>query len=575
MGRSPARAAGTAPRVLSYPQAIGPFNVKPYFKMAGDTPGQGTATTAASSWTVPNLCNAYSWPTDLSGGGVIAIVELGGGWIVSDISAFFKRSFPGQNVPLPQIADVSVDGTKNTPNQNSADGEVALDIQVAAASYYVATGKPARIQMYWSQDIAAAVRRAADDGCDVCSISWGSDESNWGAQAGLAMEEAAAYATKKGMIVFAASGDNDSSDGGTTPANVDLPSSCPHVIGCGGTRKTPDAETVWNNQPGNAFGDGTGGGYSTLFPMPSWQAGAPHGPGRMVPDVAANADPVTGYEIILHGDPATIGGTSAVAPLYAGLFAAFGTELGFVTPEMWLNHLCFNDIQQGDNGKYRARKGPDPCTGIGSPIGSKLAELLAHPAASAARRLRQAEAEIARLQQGSYTSSSAARDLSMRAAGAVPPSRIYPTADPNTVIRCYLDPASGRYDLNCQPEPAAQVATFNAAFGPMNGGLTARAAGVVPPYRDFPTSDPNTVIRCWRDPVSGRYDSNCQAVSASQAATFNSTFSLVNGGLTVRAAGAPPLHRVFQTDDPSTVIICDLDPATGRYDLNRRLASVS
>ena len=92
-----------------------------------------------------------------------------------------------------------------------------------------------------------------------------------------------------------------------------------------------------------------------------------------------------------------IGGTSAVAPLYAGLFAAFGTKLGWVAPQLWLNHLCFNDISQGDNGAFRARIGPDPCTGLGSPIGSKLADLLTHPAASGARRLQDLEAENERL----------------------------------------------------------------------------------------------------------------------------------------------------------------------------------
>ena len=113
----------------------------------------------------------------------------------------------------------------------------------------------------------------------------------------------------------------------------------------------------------------------------------------MVPDVAANADPNTGYNIVVHGAPMTIGGTSAVAPLYAGLFASFGTKLGFITPELWLNHLCFNDIIQGDNGAFRARIGPDACTGLGSPIGTKLAQLLMHPAASGARRARDLEAE--------------------------------------------------------------------------------------------------------------------------------------------------------------------------------------
>jgi kumamolisin len=380
-------------------------NCKPYFKVRKTPPaahsGRAAGTrgaTSAGTWNVPDLCTAYDWPTGLTGGGVIAIVELGGGWVQSDMDQFFG----GIGQPVPQITDVSVDGTQNSPDPSpdGPDGEVALDIQVAGAAYYVATGKPATIRVYWTQDIASGVRAATADGCDVCSISWGADEANWGAQAGQDMEQAATDATAAGMIVFAAAGDNDSSDGGPTPANVDLPASAPHVIGCGGTTFTGKTETVWNNDPGNPSGEGTGGGYSTLFkPMPDWQARAPNGPGRMVPDVAANADPNTGYNIVLHGTPTTLGGTSAVAPLYAGLFASFGTKLGFVTPELYLNQVCFNDITTGDNGAYRAGVGPDPCTGLGSPIGIKLANLLARPVSSAARRLKDVEAENARLRK--------------------------------------------------------------------------------------------------------------------------------------------------------------------------------
>jgi Subtilase family len=378
-------------------------NVRPYFKMGPTGAAPRAARGGGGPWNVPDLCAAYDWPTGLAGGGVIAIVELGGGWVQSDMDQFFA----GINQPVPSITDLSVDGTKNTPDPgpNSADGEVALDIQVAAAAYYVATGKPATIRMYWAKDIAAAVREATSDGCDVCSISWGADEASWGAQAGQAMEQTAADATAAGMVVFAASGDNDSSDGGPGRANVDLPSSAPHVIGCGGTMRphAPSAanpETVWNNNPGHTNGEGTGGGFSTLFkPMPPWQAGAPHGPGRMVPDVAANADPNTGYNIVLHGQQTPVGGTSAVAPLYAGLFASFGTKLGFVTPELWLNHLCFNDITHGNNGAFRARVGPDACTGLGSPIGTKLAELLTHPATTPMLRLKEAQAEIEQLRE--------------------------------------------------------------------------------------------------------------------------------------------------------------------------------
>jgi kumamolisin len=375
-------------------------NCRPYFKLVRRT---GPAAHEAP-WNVPDLCAAYNWPApnDVPGGGVIAIVELGGGWVQSDMDQFFGSI----NQPSPSITDVSVDGTKNTPDPSpsSPDGEVALDIQVAGAAYYSATGHAATIRVYWAQDIASAVRAATADGCDVCSISWGADEAQWpagtGPGSGLDMEQAAADATSAGMIVFAASGDNDSSDGGPNPANVDLPASAPHVIGCGGTCKTRDKETVWNNDPGNPSGEGTGGGYSTLFtPMPDWQVGAGPGPGRMVPDVCADADPNTGYNIVLHGVPTVIGGTSAVAPLYAGLFASFGTKLHFITPELYLNQVCFNDITEGDNGAFRAGPGPDPCTGIGSPIGTRLAKLFTNPATTNARRLRHLETENARLRR--------------------------------------------------------------------------------------------------------------------------------------------------------------------------------
>jgi len=387
--------------VPAIPSARRPI-YKPYFKLRKTEP-TARAATGAGPWDVPDLCAAYSWPTGLTGGGVIAIVELGGGWVQSDMDQFFSAI--GQ--PVPQITDVSVDGTENTPDASpdSPDGEVALDIQVAAAAYFVATGTPAVIRIYWASNrqpgaIASAVRAATADGCDVCSISWGADEANWGPQAGQDMEQAAADATAAGMIVFAASGDNDSSDGGPTPANVDLPASAPQVIGCGGTTLTATTETVWNNDPGNPSGEGTGGGYSTLFtPLPDWQVGAPNGPGRMVPDVSANADPNTGYNIVLHGAQATVGGTSAVAPLYAGLFASFGTKLGFVTPELYLNQVCFTDITTGDNGAFRAGIGPDPCTGIGSPIGAKLANLLTNRVWSTARRLKNVEAENAQLRK--------------------------------------------------------------------------------------------------------------------------------------------------------------------------------
>lgn len=372
-----------------------PDIVGPYFKL----PSTGAAAlrpaaAATASWKVQDLCTAYSWPTNCGGGGVIAIIELDGGWVQGDIDAYFQAA----GLPAPHIVDVPIGAGRNNPNQHlvdpttDPDGEVALDIEVAAAAYSVATGEAATIRVYWADGgdwgaMATAVAAAAADGCDVCSISWGSDEANWqaaGAATGVdyarQFNAAAQAATKAGMIIFGASGDNDASDGGPNPVNVDLPSSSPFVVGCGGTTKTRDKETVWNNSPGNPNGNGTGGGFSRLFqPTPSWQVGAPNGAGRMVPDVSANADPNTGFQVVVHGKPTIIGGTSAAAPLYAGLFAAFGRKLGFVTPQLWTNQTCFNDIVEGDNGFYRASLGPDPCTGMGSPVASKLSTLFKAP----------------------------------------------------------------------------------------------------------------------------------------------------------------------------------------------------
>jgi len=153
-------------------------------------------------------------------------------------------------------------------------------------------------------------------------------------------------------------------------------------VSCGGTFKTATDETVWNDTPGQFNGQGTGGGYSVLFPMQTFQLGAPPAPpnagggkGRMVPDVAGNADPNSGYTTFVHGAEHVVGGTSAVAPLYAGLFAAMGKKLGFITPKLWQNQHAFRNITTGNNGVYHAGPGPNPCSGIGTPNGAAVAAI--------------------------------------------------------------------------------------------------------------------------------------------------------------------------------------------------------
>jgi kumamolisin len=354
---------------------------KPYIKFP--SPLRSMAT---SNWRVADLCAAYQIPQGrCPGGGVIGILELGGGWTQPDLDKFSSNN----GLPTISVTDVPLSGGSNSPGQE-ADAEVLLDIEVAAAVYYYATGMMPTIKIFWAPNqfdsFEAVVKAALAADCDVLSISWGADETRWeqaAPGAAQALEDAVAQAADSGLIVFAASGDNASGD--LDPgANVDMPSACPHVIGCGGTSKFRGVqEKVWGD--GRSDGSGTGGGFSDIFPMPKWQIAnnAPDGPplnpngNLLAPDVAANADPQTGYLVVVNGQETPVGGTSAVAPFYAGLFAAFGRKLGFIGETLWDNPSAFTDIVTGSNGGFTAAQGPDPCTGLGVPIGTALAAIFA------------------------------------------------------------------------------------------------------------------------------------------------------------------------------------------------------
>lgn len=335
---------------------------------------------APGCWSIPELAKSYGLPTGQFGTAEIWIGELGGAHYMSDTEA----AFHAMGLPVPTVTVKSADGTEPQPDPGGADGEVGLDVQMAAAIYSLMTGKPAHIVLCYSSDIGVATQFAAANGAAVMSWSWGASESEWGSAALNQMEAIATSATGGGMTIFAASGDNDANDGGGAAA-VDAPASCPHVVGCGGTHKTSETETVWNDTPGNPSGEGTGGGYSAHFAVQAWQVGIPTPPaglGRLVPDIAADADPQTGIMIYLanEGGWLPIGGTSAVAPFFAGVAAACAIKLtGDLNPVIWSDagKVCFNPDIPGENGVYTQPPVPGPCSGCGVPIGVKLAALLA------------------------------------------------------------------------------------------------------------------------------------------------------------------------------------------------------
>lgn len=340
---------------------------------------------ADATFTPVELARKYNFPPGLDGEGqCIGIIELGGGLRPADIKAYFKKLGLG----APKVKVVSVDHAKNRPSTpESADGEVMLDIEVAGAIAPKAT-----IVVYFAPNtdrgFLDAVTTAVHDNVNqpsVISISWGAAEVRWTAQAMDAFEQAFIDAATMGVTICCASGDNGSTDGEKDGMqHVDFPASAPHALGCGGTRLEIGAngsviETVWNAGIDSA----TGGGFSTHFGVPPYQSAMETAPvGRGVPDVAGNADPATGYEIRVDGQDFVFGGTSAVAPLWAGLVALLNQKLtrpvGFLNPLLYgaLKGRVTTDITEGNNGEQKAKPGWDACTGWGSPDGQKLLQAL-------------------------------------------------------------------------------------------------------------------------------------------------------------------------------------------------------
>jgi len=351
---------------------------------------------ASSGYTPPQVAQAYQFPATASGAGqTIGIIELGGGYRQADLTAYFKSL----GLAAPAITAVLVDDGTNSPTTASgADAEVMLDIEVAAS---VASG--AKIAVYFTpntdQGFLDAITTAVHDTTNkpsVISISWGGPESSWTQQALTALDAACQSAAALGITITVAAGDDGSSDG-ASGNNVDFPASSPHVLACGGTKLVASgasisSEVVWN-ETANDEG-ATGGGVSNVFSLPTWQANADvpapsnNAGGRGVPDVSGDADPETGYTIRVDGETIVIGGTSAVAPLWAGLIAVanqqLGTTVGLIQPAIYAAKSAsgFRDITEGNNGAFSAGPGWDACTGLGSPIASKLIPLLA-PSGSA------------------------------------------------------------------------------------------------------------------------------------------------------------------------------------------------
>ncbi|MBV9943392.1 MAG: putative Ig domain-containing protein [Solirubrobacterales bacterium] len=391
---------------------------------AGPQPCAAAAAAAASQGglTADQIASAYGLSGlyqagNLAAGQTIAVLELEP-YDPNDITAY--QQCYGATAP---VAAIPVDGGAGG---GSGSGEAALDIEnmiglAPQANIAVYEGPNAGAGPYDTFSTMISQRAA-----QVITASWGQCEPLNGSRNTLAENTLFQEAAAQGQSIISASGDDGAEDCFPTrpTAEVDDPASQPYVTGVGGTRLSaagpPPSESVWNDGP--TIGAG-GGGISSFWKMPAYQANAPaalhvigpkssgsrcgasSGYCREVPDVSANADPATGYLIYWNGSGAAegaqlkgwqvVGGTSGAAPAWAALIALAnaspackGTAVGFANPALYNAAATayagnFNDITSGNNdmtgvngGQFTAGVRYDMATGLGSPNGTVLAATL-------------------------------------------------------------------------------------------------------------------------------------------------------------------------------------------------------
>src|SRR5580658_2040748 len=383
-----------------------------------------TAATADDGLTYTQLASAYSFTSlyaqgYLGAGTKIALFEEDQ-WSSTDIQSF--QTCYGTNAT---VSSVAVDGGDGT---GPGGGEAALDIETAIglapqADIIVYDAPSSNYTLSATDELT---RIADDDTANVLSISYGACEPYLQQNdPGFIQGENTLFeqAAGEGISVFAASGDTGSegcsrTDGNETTLAVLDPGSQPYLTSVGGTTITavgpPPTEKVWNN--GALPGGASGGGISSVWPMPSWQSapgvinsyssgtpcGATSGYCREVPDVSADADwESSGYIIYYDGGWSANGGTSAATPLWASLVADIesgdgGFRQGLLNPLLYDNYPNggnFNDITVGNNdffsdngGRYPATADYDLATGLGTPDAASLSTTI-WTAASLAQRI--------------------------------------------------------------------------------------------------------------------------------------------------------------------------------------------
>jgi kumamolisin len=265
-------------------------------------------------------------------------------------------------------------GTTDTSGQD----EVDLDIEVVQA---MAPGAAIKVYEAPNSDAGetAVYAKMVSDNVPVISISWGINETGETSSNRTALNTDFKEAAAQGQSVYAASGDDGSDDAGDGGTSVDFPAADPYVTGTGGTKLTTTSTGTYTKETGWT---GSGGGVSTLFATPSFQSTVNTGSKRTVPDVAADADPNSGWAVYSGGSWGQIGGTSGAAPNWAAFTAVYNSEVsvpfGYANPTIYTlassssYASAFHDVTSGSNGAFSAATGYDKVTGWGSYNGAKF-----------------------------------------------------------------------------------------------------------------------------------------------------------------------------------------------------------
>jgi kumamolisin len=366
------------------------FDTRPVARSFKSVRSHGVSET---SYTPPQIAEAYQFPAGAFGQDqTIALIELGGGYRSSDLKSYWQKL----GIDPVNVSSISVGGAGNRPVSGpvSAGAEPVLDIEIAGS-----IAPRAKLAVYFAPNTDAgflqAIHAAVYDRVrkpSVISISWGGPEDQWPRQTLDVFNQAFHDASIMGITIVCAVGDDGrSANEKEGKSHVDFPASSPWVIACGGTTFKSEGgtatETAWQRGTGSGS---TVGSVSTFFRLPDYQADASvplstvrsRFAGRAIPDVVACADPAIAYSVLIDGKPCVTGGTSAVAPLWAGLTALLneqlGTRVGFLNPLFYgtfLQHKALNNIS-GTNQDVHAHAVWHASTGMGSPNGQAMLNIL-------------------------------------------------------------------------------------------------------------------------------------------------------------------------------------------------------